>query len=253
MYSYLFFDHVMNSERGKMLLRLSLVFTAVFFIACSGMSAIAITDIKHSDTGNNFDSKYVNSDSTGNKTDNFSLRVRSLFEFKDLSYSEVLSSMQLDRIVMNFYPKYYLERPTLPGKTLFQHNSNDKTNVTYINPVIAEINGTAIRADSFTSRMFQRHREWFELFIKELFVETVAKKEAEKEGIVFPKKYLEDANKRVLSLLKQRARKEGKSFKKNWKDQGFETYRAYVDMWRRYTEKMILLSHVINATRALVL
>ena len=168
---------------------------------------------------------------------------------KDYSQNEVLFSMLKDKLVLPFYPRFYLEKPPLPNPVPMpvQNNDNPQTapSLDEINPVIATINSEPVRAVEFTNRMFQRHRDKFEYFLKEMFVDAVAKQEAKREGIFFTKKYLRDANQRVIQLLKQRAAKKNRSFKQVWKEQGFETEQAYIQKMRKYTARMILLEHLV--------
>ncbi len=227
-----------------MLARIALIMFVLAFAACTSAPAVTVDNLKPHDP---------------TTVDNTSLRnsneYADMLNAKDYTNNDILYTMMTDRISMPFNPSNYYEFPPLPGMTEFYQadesaenkteNNTEKNTVADANPVIAKINGEIVRAVEYTDRMFQRHREWFEMYVKEIFVAKVGQIEAEREGIKFSEKYVNDANSRIFNLLTSRAQKEGKSFKQVWKDQGFETEKAYRKRWRKYTERMLLLEHLI--------
>ena len=212
--------------------RLALFLVVVSIIACTSAPAVAVDGVKPF--------KY---DSNSTETHE---EYADLVADKDYSDNEILYAMAHDRLSMPFNPENYYSFPPLPGMTEFYQNTQTAEGAQAdANPVIIKVNGENVYATEFTDRMYQRHREWFEVFVKEMFVAEVAKNEAAQEGIRFSEEYVKNANDRIFNLLTTRAAKEGRSFKKVWKDQGFETEKAYRKRWRKYTERMLLLEHLI--------
>ncbi|MCD4657302.1 MAG: peptidylprolyl isomerase [Planctomycetes bacterium] len=219
-----------------MLARIAFIMFVLSFLACTSAPAITVDNIKpfNPTANNNADNELRNSN-----------EYIDILESRDYSDDDVLFSMMNDRNSMPFNPANYYEFPPLPGMTEFYQADETNNENADANPVIAKINGEIVRAVEFTDRMYQRHREWFEVFVKEIFVAKVAEIEADWEGLEFSEKYVKDANSRIFNLLTTRAQKEGKSFKQVWKEQGFETEKAYRKRWRKYTERMLLLEHLI--------
>ncbi len=114
-----------------------------------------------------------------------------------------------------------------------------------VNPAVATVDGVTLTAADFVDRLFHMHHDWYLHFMRELYVDRVARLEAEREGIEFSEAQVERGFQRLVAYYRERARRMGQSWRLHWQELGYASEEAYLEHIRRYVHRLMLLDRLI--------